>query len=186
MVGLLPLEYFKLSNPPETMTELAKRSSPIISILITKLHNLVCIGITSSHGFMDITGHGLMLQMINEELDSNISKSTPIPLNPENLMEKKYHEILKLEGVAQGGAGLRDFCGLNFLSGTRFILNWLWEKFWWGSESRMIFIGRNRIAGIIKQAKEEAIAEQTGIFISTNDILMAWMLKVSQIISYCV
>lgn len=157
---------------------MAETDSPLISILCSKFKNITTIGINVNHAFLDGGGLMMLSNAINEELDQSLKKSEPIPLSEENLLQKNYREITELKGVGVGEAPLREICKKTFISTSKWIVNWLWEYYWHGSRVRTIYIGRDLLAKVVSGAKAEASLE--GTFVSTPNILMAWLLKVSK------
>lgn len=186
MVELLPLSYFQPLTIARSNAEFAERNEPPISILVTKLKNIVCIGLNFPHGFCDGQGMSIIGEAINQELDSpgKSKPCKPISLESGNLVEKNYEEVLLLEGKREGEEAYRDLCEVTSWNTAVFLLDWLKEQLWHRATTKMVYVGQDIIASIVAEAKKEAIAE--GAFVSTNDIIMAWFLKVSQYNSHSI
>ncbi|EJD42120.1 hypothetical protein AURDEDRAFT_115134 [Auricularia subglabra TFB-10046 SS5] len=175
-----PLSCFRHKNTPNSLSGHAKPPHPIVSIHVSTYSDYTCIGISCPHGALDGTGQAMVVHAIDAELHGRAW--TPPAFGPTNLMQKILDQLntgealykeeppalanLKREFPALGAGSLAAFAG-------KVGYEYLWHK----AEDRGIFLGKNVVEKIVAQAKQDAKEAGNGAFISTSDVLVAWVIK---------
>jgi hypothetical protein len=59
------------------------------------------------------------------------------------------------------------------------VISAMWEKWWWKSEARVLFLRQRTLDSLISVVKEQVRKETNGEeWVTTGDVLVAWLLKV--------
>lgn len=167
-----PKKYFIHSSTPSDISVYAKKRHPLISVHVSHLKDVTCIGITVPHGVFDGVGRGLLLRAIDCELNGR--DWTPPPLAESNILSDVLATLTPEEGEASKNfkAGWPK---ASFGRSFRFLAGVMYEKYWQGCEMKSVYLDGSTAKLLVKCIKEEASA--TGKRVSTSDILLAWFIK---------
>lgn len=181
------MSLFRDPSTPCHSANYAKRIHPLVSIHVTTLSkhpNVVLLGITVPHTLVDATGMGLIAKALDAELGGWAWTVPPLPLpdapNPYSEATAKVLEEIKDEPPKETSLALRrDYVDATVWTRAVFIANVVWEYTWHRSELRVITLGADVVRKIVEPAKQEVKAMTDGReYVSTGDILVAWLLKV--------
>jgi hypothetical protein len=180
-----PISYFRHPSIPNSMSNYASQKHPLISIHVSHFSDGACVGIVFPHGVFDAIGMGMFIKALDAEIHgkqwdppklqlvnvldraiSNIRDSTP-PTNELSLSLTRLKRDIGRAGVA---------------TVSRLVASLLYESLWHRSEPRALYLGEAIVKQIVQRVKNEVLAEGKR-WVSTGDILFAWLFKVSQLYS---
>lgn len=175
-----PPEYFRHSSTPDGLGGFATRKLPLLSLHVSVLKNCICVGLVFTHGAFDATGMGLVARAFNDEFNGRAWD--PFALQSVNMITKVVDSTsadpknltpalcrLQASVVPMGLGSVATFVG-----------NVLYEKLWQQAERRSLFLGNSFVDQIVNSVKKQVAEEKRG-FVSTGDVLLAWVIQVSQI-----
>ncbi|KAF5329008.1 hypothetical protein D9758_018873 [Tetrapyrgos nigripes] len=202
-----PVEFFRDSSVPSNLPTYAETKWPLVSIRVTEMTNCFCVGITVPHGVFDIFGFGQILRGLDAELNgkewtppplftSNIMKDAFEEGLPSNVSSQEDTSVSttpstgpKLDhlpsksdlvsAAIQAFAHYKDtFIPLTLIAVIKMFLHSAYERFYHGMETRTVFIDQKVLDNMVREVKDEVQASGKGRWVSTNDVITAWMLKV--------
>jgi hypothetical protein len=171
---------------PSTLSsnaDFAKRQEPIIAIHVSVLSDCTCIGLSFPHGVFDATGMGEVIHALDAEL--NGKEWTAPALEEVNLVAKAFKEHEGMEtDESELPPVLRDLAAGTWREMARLFSSFAYEYFWHRAKTCSVFLGEEVVKRIVEKVKEEALEESGGEqWVTTGDVLTAWVLKVSQLSS---
>ncbi|KAK4705615.1 hypothetical protein P7C70_g593, partial [Phenoliferia sp. Uapishka_3] len=181
------MSLFRHPTTPKTAAEYAKTKSPLLAIHLTILENqpeLVLLGICLPHTIVDASGFGMVVEALGKELKGEEWEAPPFPIDPElnfleEALEEEISKLEKLERTPNSEEGIpRDFAVASFWGKVFLVFHLLVEYFWWEAETKNLFLGEDVVREIVEPVKREVKEMSEGReFVSTGDVLLAWVLK---------
>ncbi|GAA5857847.1 hypothetical protein JCM8547_006002 [Rhodosporidiobolus lusitaniae] len=176
---------FRHHSVPTTLAKHASTGAPLVNIHLTLLLDAVCIGVSVPHGVLDGRGTGMLLSAMGAEMRGREWQAPPLPEvgeeNPVGSALEKLNEDDGLPSTAVSGslAPLKaERQPMTLLGLVRFFTNVFWQKIWWRSEQRWLFLRQQVVDRLAREVKEEVQKETEGReHVSTGDVLHAWLLK---------
>ncbi|KAL8293437.1 hypothetical protein RQP46_000138 [Phenoliferia psychrophenolica] len=180
-----PISLFRHPSTPQDAASYHKLNAPLLNIHLTTLTrhpHLILLGISTPHSLADGTGMGMIAQALDAELSGRPWDPPQLPLegspNPlESAIEDALENVKDLAGREDSLALRRDYTPATLWTRARFISRLLWEYTWHRSEVKLITLGEDVVRKIVEPAKREAKAAGGGKFVSTGDVVVAWLLK---------
>ncbi|KAF5372620.1 hypothetical protein D9758_005245 [Tetrapyrgos nigripes] len=202
------IEFFRDSSVPSNLPAYAETKWPLVSIRITEMTNCFCVGISVPHGVFDIFGFGQIMRGLNAELNgkewtppplftSNIMKDAFEEGLPSDVSSKEDtsvsttpstgpkldHFPSKSDLVSAATQAFAHFKNtlvpLTSIELIKMFLHSAYERFYHGVETQTVFIDPRTLENMVREVKDEVQASGKGRWVSTNDVLMAWMLKIA-------
>ncbi|KAK4704211.1 hypothetical protein P7C70_g1992, partial [Phenoliferia sp. Uapishka_3] len=165
-------DYFIVAGGNMSMSDYSISQAPLLSLHITYFDNVTCVGIEGPHGVFDGIGFGLVLEAIEAEL---AGRSWEIPRLDTSKCFADATKDLPSAALGEEGDGGR-------LPDTMIPATVVSAK----KERppppplivfKNIFIGDNIVAKWKEESKEMLSKEGDGSFVSTGDLLAAWLTK---------
>ncbi|KAK4701128.1 hypothetical protein P7C70_g5109, partial [Phenoliferia sp. Uapishka_3] len=171
-------------SPPTTPTSLAsyaRSRRPLLAIHAKILKDAVCVDITLPHGVFDATGMGMVIHAIDSELSGKpwkLPKSSGLRGSIHLAATQPENHTGEVEDVDVYKTFLRDFVKAAVWSWISLLVTMLWEYVWGRAETRGVFLSHEIVEEIIEPAKSEVEGASRGKeWVSTGDVLFAWILK---------
>ncbi|GAA6018738.1 hypothetical protein JCM10207_005562 [Rhodosporidiobolus poonsookiae] len=188
--GILPQprpSLFRAPNFPVSLADHATRNLPLLNLHVTQCADALCVGVLLSHGLFDGTGLGLVLRALDAELHGKSDSWTAPPMAEVNPLATQLAALVDNSDPALAGADAERTDPPVFkwswrmptLGGTlRFVASMVWEKVWWKSEARWLFLRNETVKYLVESTKREVKQLTDGKeYVSTGDVLAAWAIK---------
>ncbi|GAA6018581.1 hypothetical protein JCM10207_007224 [Rhodosporidiobolus poonsookiae] len=171
---------FQDPSVPLFLSDYISSGHEILSLHLTFFTNAVALGVTVHHGVLDGTGLGVLINALDAELHGKewtapaMAAQNPLTAAWEALPpsvkgeEPPAHSYLRQSlPAAYTPAHLRKF-----LARVR------WERWWWQSDDRSLFIGNDAVDRLVRSVQAEVKASSGGReSVSAGDVITAWILK---------
>ncbi|GAA5918376.1 hypothetical protein JCM6882_002786 [Rhodosporidiobolus microsporus] len=174
-------DLFRPSRLPGTLPAMEKARTTVLHLHVSTFSDAVAVGLSFSHALTDGHGMGLITRAIDAELHGWEWEVPPLfEANPVQavLDELAADESVKVDGddippIMEGWSNESSPVGMSrLLSGV------LSEHYGWGCSKRFLFLRSEVVEAITREAKAEVAAESGGKeYVSTGDVLAAWLLK---------
>lgn len=142
-----------------------------------------CIGFARCHGVFDGVGAAAIMRALVAELAHEkwkVPSFPPAGLNVNSLMKALEPELSARANHRKEFVGTSGFTVLGIASAFRLAAWHLREKWWNGAERRILLLPPRALHLLVNGARQELTREKREeIAISTGDILVSWMMKVS-------
>lgn len=194
----IPGEYLLHPSAPLTMTALAAQAAPLLSIHITTFPDRQFVGICFPHAVVDAKGEGAYVRALAAELLRAESSTYDVVKHDAEVYDvsaleeySRFDAAVKrvtAETEGEEGADPASSCvegGMGW--GATPVTSWSMAKMvgwqgtewlWHHAEEGGVFLGREVVKFAVDQAKAEVVAASGGKeWLSTEDVLWAWMLK---------
>ncbi|GAA5981656.1 hypothetical protein JCM11641_003935 [Rhodosporidiobolus odoratus] len=172
------LSHFRHSSTPNSLAKLAATAHPILSCHSTVFDDAVAIGLNIPHGVFDAIGTGILVQAINAELRGQ-DWAMPPP-HEANILSAAVQKLLREpQQTEELPPVLPGFYEASFGGVVRFAVSAAYEKWWHKCSVRYLFLPQDTVDKLVNKVKAE-VKEATGgkEYVSTGDVLTAWVLKV--------
>ncbi|KAG6848716.1 hypothetical protein H0H93_014673, partial [Arthromyces matolae] len=181
-----PLKYFHHSSTPDTLQGYASSNAPILSIHVTELKNVTCVGLTVPHGVFDVFVLGqVIIKALNGEMHgrawdippldkSNIMREALKDLSvtpPSDIDSDAHAEPLPLSGVRH------IFGPATMLCKAKFVASIFYDLVWHKVEYKGIYLEESVVRSLVTEVKEKVKELNPTDWVSTGDILVAWFVK---------
>ncbi|KAG6820002.1 hypothetical protein H0H93_006621 [Arthromyces matolae] len=174
-----PCEYFRDPSIPYSLQGYCLSDTPFISIHVTELANCTCIGFTFPHFVLDAQGMGHFLYALNAELHGRpwdiptISKTNVFQTILDNL---EASAPVAEESSPSPSVLRRALSPVTFINTLIHESRLLYELRYRNLETKAVYIPVHALKKLVQKTRYEA--KGSGLeFISTGDIITAWMLK---------
>ncbi|KAI5475371.1 hypothetical protein MNV49_001475 [Pseudohyphozyma bogoriensis] len=167
-----PFKHFQ--GPGTPSGNKGSQNKPIVSVHVGVFEDAAVVGVTFSHGIFDGVGFGHVLRAIGNEIRG---KEWDVPeLKEVNPVQMALEKVEVREGTER--EEYKTFIPVNAWSVAAMLGNLAWQKAWFGTESRQLYLGRDVVEKIAKEVKEEVQRESGGTrWVSETDVVNAWVLK---------
>ncbi|GAA5973853.1 hypothetical protein JCM11641_003193 [Rhodosporidiobolus odoratus] len=169
---------------PASMAEHAAQQRPLLDIHVTVLSDAVAVGISVPHGVFDGTGIGQVLSALTSELrgedwqvPSAFEHNPFIDALEDLAKDEKVEERAKAEKQVFPSLweSWKPFTPIGL---KKFLWSAKWENWWNRSEAKWLFLKQDLVDSMVAKTKAEVKQETGGReYVSTGDILAAWLLK---------
>lgn len=181
-----PIVLFRHPSTPQHAGAYAKSKAPLVAIHGTTLSNrsdVALLGISVPHTFVDAIGMGMIAKALDAELGGLEWAAPDLPSDADerNWLEVSISESLKFQAGQPEVEDLimRDFTPATWWTKLAFLVNLAWEYTWHRTEIKIITLGSSVLGNIVESAKREVRTASGGDeYVSTADVLVAWLLKV--------
>ncbi|BGP42792.1 hypothetical protein JCM10449v2_006804 [Rhodotorula kratochvilovae] len=179
---LIPLPGLSLIKPPavpSSLAEYVKKDWPITSWFITVFKDATVVSLSVPHGCFDAWGLGLATRALDAELHGR-AWDVP-PLHAENQLEKRLAEVEQLPfSQAEKDATPPPMIGWTGAwppqNVVKLLANGAYEQKWHKAEDGCLFVGKDLLAPLVKEVKEQVAKETDGKeFVSEGDVLVNWL-----------
>lgn len=180
------LAYFCDAATPTSLPALAEKQAPLTSIHLSTFEDCLAVGFTVPHGVFDGKGMQILLGALQAELHG--TEWTAPPLDTVNRVVRGVDELIEATeddpaaslatGQAAGGALSHMTTITDHWNLAKFLFSKLLvERVLYSGEVKSAFLGRDLIADIVREAKEEVAAQGKGEYVSTQDVVSMWFLR---------
>jgi len=186
--AVIPVADHTLTLSPTTplsLEALAKRHAPLVSVHISTFADFQVIGFAVSHSVTDGKGFGMWARAFSAELNGEEWEAPPVETL--SRLDEAVQRLQKAQGdglvgevervVAPGG--LLEGAGASGVGAVAKMLGAIAvERLWYGLEDKGAFIGHDLVDWLVTKVKHDVEQETNGSeFVSTYDVLIAWLLK---------
>ncbi|KAG6806102.1 hypothetical protein H0H92_012697, partial [Tricholoma furcatifolium] len=154
---------------------------PILSIHISEFTDCTCLGISVPHVLFDAFGFGQVIRGLNAEL--NGTRWEVPPSFETNVLQQALDKLAASHPFPAEGQEpeallnvRRNFKQVSFSTALLFGLGIAYNYLWGRLEMNAIFLGENVVNELTQKVKDE-VKESGAGWVSTGDILVAWILK---------
>ncbi|KAG6917887.1 hypothetical protein DXG01_000496 [Tephrocybe rancida] len=179
-----PSEYFRHPSVPNTLEGYLSSDAPILSIHVTELENCACIGIAFTHCVLDAFGMGQFIHALDKELHG---KHWDVPPFSETSVLQGVLDDLdaaaprKDEGIddtASSGILGRVFAPSDSMKRLIIEIQLAYENRYRNFKTKLVYIPGETLEKLVRITKDEVARLTSGLgFVSTSDIISAWVLK---------
>ncbi|KAG6810781.1 hypothetical protein H0H92_010348 [Tricholoma furcatifolium] len=178
-----PLKHFRHSSTPSSAGSFASPNlMPILSIHISEFTNCTCLGLSVPHVLFDAFGLGQVIGGLNAELngthwevppsfETNVLQQALDKLAASHPFPPEGPEPEALSNVQRDVK--RTSVSIVLSLGLGLAYDYLWAR----AEMNAVFLGENVVSKLVQKVKNE-VEESGAGWVSTGDILVAWILKV--------
>ncbi|KAG6827111.1 hypothetical protein H0H92_013155 [Tricholoma furcatifolium] len=176
-----PLKYFRHPSTPSPAEAFASPKVPILSIHISEFTDCTCLGLSAPHVLFDGFGLGQVIRGLNAELNG-----TPWEVPPSfetNILQKALDKLAASHPFPEEGQEpeallnvRRDVKQTSFSTALFLGLGIAYDYLWARAEMNAVFLGENVVSKLVQKVKNE-VEESGAGWVSTGDILVAWILK---------
>ncbi|KAG5634934.1 hypothetical protein H0H81_000276 [Sphagnurus paluster] len=173
------LKFFRHSSTPHTLRSYSSSNTPLVAIHITELTNCTCVGISVPHGVFDASGLGQIVHALHAELHA--MPWSPPPFYEKNIVRETLNKLFKdaldsTEPPTALAGFRREFVVMGVSSLIYLGASMAYEHLWHKVETKAVYLGEKVVEKMVKKVKDELKQSGKG-WISTGDILAAWVLK---------
>ncbi|GAA5857801.1 hypothetical protein JCM8547_005986 [Rhodosporidiobolus lusitaniae] len=180
------LSFFRPSTILSAFSTHAKHAFPLVHIHVSLFSDSVAVGVSVPHGLLDGTGVGMLNRALSAELHGKEWTPPPLPEDGKNPFVAALEALDQDEAAAaelrrRGDPSLKhSWRTMSVVGMLCFVVSILVEKLWWKSEWKRAFFRREMVERVVEKTKRE-VKEETGgkEYVSTGDVLAAWLLKAS-------
>ncbi|KAG6810780.1 hypothetical protein H0H92_010347 [Tricholoma furcatifolium] len=177
-----PLKHFRHSSTPRAAGAFASpKFMPILSIHISEFTNCTCLGLSVPHILFDAFGVGQVIRGLNAELNGT---HWEVPPSFEtNVLQQALDKLAASHPFPPEGPELealsnvqRDVKRTSVSTVLSFGLGLAYDYLWARAKMKAVFLGENVVSKLVQKVKNE-VKESGAGWVSTGDILVAWILK---------
>ncbi|BGP16779.1 hypothetical protein JCM10213v2_004782 [Rhodosporidiobolus nylandii] len=181
--GFLPAPKLGLFRPqiaPKNLADRDKSLTPLLHLHTTVFSDALAVGVNLPHGVFDGTGCGKVLKALDAELHGRDLEPAPVfAVNPLDATLVNLRAAEPLMPPGYHAPFLHEWCGSAWIPNLlRFLSSLAWEKLWWKSEQAWVLLRDEDLQFLVARTREEVKqVESGGTYVSTGDVVTAWLLK---------
>ncbi|GAA5857837.1 hypothetical protein JCM8547_005998 [Rhodosporidiobolus lusitaniae] len=180
------LSFFRPPTLPGSFSAHAKHAFPLVHVHVSLFSDSVAVGIFVPHAVFDGTGIGLLNRALSAELHGEEWEVPPKPEDGKNPFVQALEALEKDEAVKAAAEQSpppsveESWTPMSFFGVLCFVVSILWETYHWKAEARRAFFRKETLEKVVEKAKKEVEEETEGEeYVSTGDVMLAWLMKAS-------
>lgn len=190
----LPPALFVHPSTPISNASLAKSGQPLMHWHVTHFPSeggqlYSCIGFGRSHGVFDGTAAALIVRALEAEMHGRTWDVPPLPEEGPNVnaLQQALDNVVEAAGGAEKVVDEREYgvyTVMGIWAALKFVAGHVWERWWWKAAGRIVILPQEAIAKLVDGVRTELDREDAQaepVRVTTGDVLLAWMLKVSTV-----